>query len=145
MISQVEGKEDMERVIELIREWHEQEKIEERKRKTAEVYRDVFGIEPLKVEVVGGKVVARGYFDYHEIKEKLGEEVFSKLLDIANAHVDATTLKSLILKVGESEEEESDWKSYWTRSYDDYLVVRKKYIKGYEVKMIIETPVTYDC
>ena len=130
----------MEKVIQLIKEWHESVKIRERKRNAEEVFVREFGTEPRDAVVERGGVIVRKTITEEEIRETLGEEALALLLEIARNYCDAKNVKRLDLVVRESAaKEESDWTGRGFLYYEDltYEVVRKRTIPGYDIKMEI--------
>ena len=139
---------ELDRVRELIEEWHRDEEIEERKKRVSEVFKNVFGVEPQRAEIYNGYVFAVRFFNTTELGEKMGEEIVLKLEEIASSFVKVDTINSLTLKVSEDPKAntETKWESYWSKSLDYYDIIRRKMIKGYRIEMIIETPISFeDC
>jgi len=136
----------MEKVIELIREWHEQKRIDERKERIKEVFREVFGVDPVYVGFSDAKIYAVYTISKMELEE-FPPETKKMLYEIVNTHVSGEEIEEIVLKVVEEPraEEITEWESYWGSIPDYYRVVRRRFIKGYEVKIIIEVPRSYDC
>ena len=131
----------MQKVYEIIKEWHEEKKITEREERVSKAFTDFFGIEPSWVGIENKKAVA---YRFRKLN-KLPADIAEMVKEIVATVEDDFEVSGIELITTESDKEDMDWTEELGCPDHGYALRRTTIKDGFEYIVSIRYTHTMDC
>ena len=131
----------MEKVYEIIREWHEEKRIVEREERVSKAFIEFFGVEPSWVGIENKKAVAYRFVKLSDLPSDIKE----KVEEIVATEEDDFEVSGIELITTESDKEDMDWTEELGCPDHGYALKRSMVKDGFEYIVSIRYTHKMDC